>query len=69
MTKCVCDICKENEPNKKFKVKQNKHMWRNGYYWSGWGRIDICEDCYLKLISLTDNDFDNIVNKYINKDK
>lgn len=69
MIKCLCDICKENEANKKFKVKQKKRMFRNGYFWHGWDRIDVCEDCYFKLISLTDKEFANMLNEVINKDK
>lgn len=69
MIKCLCDICKENEANKHFKVKRPEYRWRDGYHGTNYVKIDICENCYNKLISLTDKEFTNILNKYINKNK
>lgn len=69
MIKCLCDICKKNEANKHFKVKQKERRWTNGYYWTKYAKIDICENCYDKLINLTDKEFTNILNEYITKDK
>ncbi len=69
MIKCLCDICKKNEANKHFKVKRKERRWRNGYYWTKYAKIDICENCYDKLINLTDKEFTNILNEYITKDK
>lgn len=56
----VCDLCKNKEPNKKFKIK----MSRKGYYqrtgygirqtdlWQPYQKIAICEDCAEKLFGI-----------------
>lgn len=57
----VCDLCKKNEPNKKFKVKMSSrgHMERTGYgmrwnsrIWNPYEKISICEDCAEKLFGI-----------------
>ena len=62
-TERICNICKENESNIKFKVKMDKKTRRsyrqmNGMHniavmWGGWKPIDICEDCYKKLFGVS----------------
>lgn len=50
MQKIVCDICKKNEASEKFKVK--KEMTTNyEFHTRGYVKIDICENCYHKLLN------------------
>ena len=56
----ICDLCKNKEPNKRFKVK----MSRKGCYqkmrygcrwadiWQPYEKISICEDCAEKLLGI-----------------
>ena len=50
MLKTICDICKTNEAHKKFKVKHYIRPWRRAN--GRWERIDICTECYNKLMSI-----------------
>lgn len=56
MNKIICDMCKSKEADNHFKVKKYKCFakfedkivmpdWR-------WERIDVCTECYNKLISV-----------------
>lgn len=73
MVKCLCDICKENEAKKQFKIKGRDREYRTGNFWVEYAIIDICENCYDKLLSLVNKEFEkefaNMLNEYINKDK
>lgn len=48
----VCDLCKEREPNRKFKVKMSKQIDRIKDIWSFYKRVSICEDCAEKLLGV-----------------
>lgn len=57
----VCDVCKSNEPDKRFKVKMSRRglMVRTGYgrkwdtnLWQPYEKISICEDCAEKLLGI-----------------
>lgn len=50
MNKCICDICGVNEADNHFKVKQ-LDVIDLGEYSRRWIPIDICKECYTKLIS------------------
>lgn len=60
-TKIICDICKTNEANRSFRIKQRtkgcyEHFdccsfW-NPSAWTGWEEIDICGKCAEKLLGL-----------------
>lgn len=52
MNKCICDICCDKPAANKFKVKQYKPIVRNGFHGQSWVKLDICESCYRKLISI-----------------
>lgn len=53
MKKRICDICKINEADKRYKTKRSEHFFdgRNpsveGY--TIFFKIDICEECHKKL--------------------
>ncbi|MFR8012074.1 MAG: hypothetical protein ACLU8W_09990 [Clostridia bacterium] len=51
MIKCVCDICRKNEADEHFKVKKlvPTLLTELGVF-DTWERIDICQECYNKLI-------------------
>lgn len=64
MNKILCDICKQNEANKKFKVKMSRRgcYERTGYggrwndsIWKPYKRLDICEKCGEKLLGIASN--------------
>lgn len=69
-----CDLCKNKEPNKRFKVK----MSRKGCYqttgygirwtdvWQPYEKISICEDCAEKLFAIKSNK--TLLNEIIKKD-
>ena len=44
MNKIICDVCKINEANKRFKVKVSEKRWNN-LSWTAYETIDICVDC------------------------
>lgn len=56
----VCDLCKNKEPNKRFKVKMSRKgcYQRTGYgvrwtdLWQSYQKIAICEDCAEKLFGI-----------------
>lgn len=56
----VCDLCKNKEPNKRFKVKMSRKgcYQRTGYgirwtdMWQPYEKISICEDCAEKLLGI-----------------
>lgn len=52
MNKCICDVCRKNEANHKFKVK--RHMLVD-YITGKWGyrKIDICDSCHNKLMRIS----------------
>lgn len=50
MNKCICDVCREHESNRHFKVKRLQPTICDGLHWMAWVRIDICDSCYHKLL-------------------
>lgn len=50
MKKCVCDMCKTNDANHRFKVKKLKSVVRSDLHVMRWVQIDICDCCYNKLL-------------------
>lgn len=57
----LCDMCKQNEPSKKFKVKMSRRgAWMNNGYvhrwcddiWQPYEKIAICKNCANKLFSV-----------------
>lgn len=59
----LCDLCKQKEPNKKFKIKMSRKgcyrrirggiTWAN--IWQPYEKISICEDCAEKLLGIKSN--------------
>ena len=51
MKKRVCDLCEERTPDAKikyrYKAKRRWFLW----YEEGWNRIELCEDCLMKIIN------------------
>lgn len=63
MQKCICDLCKENDASRMFKVKKLQKKFignvptpnqRFGDTWGNWEDIDICSECAEKLLGLTE---------------
>lgn len=52
MKKLICDICKEQEASKHFKVKEQKEVYKNGSVTYNWVNINVCLNCYNKLIDI-----------------
>lgn len=61
MIKEVCDICKENQPDKRFKIKMSRRgvYLRTGYgskfdaqLWQPYERISICNECAEKVLGI-----------------
>ena len=56
----LCDLCKNKEPNKRFKVKMSRkgtyqrtgHITRWVDIWQPYEKISICEDCAEKLFGI-----------------
>ena len=60
----VCDVCKKNYADERFKVKQEKTL---GSYEYGivfpkksWVEIDICDKCYEQLIKISRQGEENV---------
>lgn len=51
MNKCVCDICCDKPAVHKFKVKREQ-ITDYEFLTKGYVRIDICEGCYHRLMSV-----------------
>ncbi|GLB26532.1 hypothetical protein LXJ15735_27730 [Lacrimispora xylanolytica] len=57
MEKRICDICKEKEASRSYKVKQSIKgymagaRWEGGY-WQPYKKIDICGECAETLMGL-----------------
>lgn len=69
MNKCVCDICRKNEANHKFKVK--RHMLTD-YITGKWGyrKIDICDPCLQKLLRIpSDEKIEHAIMRYATSDE
>lgn len=49
MVNVICDICKKRPADKNFKVK--KKIRNFPYSKREWVQIDVCEDCYQKLLA------------------
>lgn len=45
MTKCVCDFCKEKNADRRYKVKRTYLT----FPFTKNEKVDICDDCYIKL--------------------
>lgn len=45
----VCDICKNNKPDKKIKIKLSKRNFVHDK-WSGYKKIYICQNCAEKIL-------------------
>lgn len=54
MNKCVCDMCRQNPTNHKFKVKRLLSVVRSEMHVMRWVRIDICDSCFNKLLRIKD---------------
>ena len=52
----LCDICKKEYLNHKFKVKKEQCFFDGMCFWLKYKRIDICDACYNKLINATENE-------------
>lgn len=57
MVKELCDICKENDANVKFKIKRARRgMWIgssfNKEYWKPYETIEICDKCANKHFNI-----------------
>lgn len=50
MTKCLCDICQKNEASEHLKVKKLTPTLTECGEYGKWKRVDICQECYNKLI-------------------
>lgn len=69
MNKCICDICRKNEANHKFKVKS--HMLVD-YITGKWGyrNIDICDPCLNKLMRIpVDKKIEHEIKRYAASDE
>ncbi len=56
MIKEICDICHQNEPYHKYKVKKLKSVVRSDMHVLRWVRIDICDACYNRLVRMSRED-------------
>lgn len=55
----LCDICKEQRPNREYKIKMRRRgrlvsggaslMW-DPTIWNSWERLSVCEKCARKLL-------------------
>lgn len=57
----ICDVCKEREANRSFKVKLSKKLAYKKVYgggitydpwWKRYHKIDICQECAEKLLGV-----------------
>lgn len=60
-TKIICDICKQNEASRSFRVQKkvkggyegdHLHSFWNPLKWSEWEEINICGECAEKLLGM-----------------
>ena len=58
MIREICDICKENNADKRFKIKRSVKgygYYNNGklsYFWTPYEKIAICGECADKLFDI-----------------
>lgn len=64
MLKRICDICKTNKSNTRFKVKV-KDTYCDGNYTTRWLNLDICSKCYNNLINLCKQSNNEICKYYV----
>lgn len=61
MIREICDLCKKNDADRKYKIKQSVKGYRYGAaylgrVWLPYEQIVICDECAKKLFSITSND-------------
>lgn len=74
MNKCICDICKIDNPNHHFKIKERKLMTScvSDLPIFSWEQIDICDKCFSNLVQLRyektlENRVEELCNHYTEK--
>ena len=58
MKKCICDLCRKNEADYRYKVKLSKRFWDiicGDRIWSGYKKLDVCKHCGEKLLFAVNN--------------
>lgn len=65
MIREICDICKKNDADKKFKIKRSVKGYRLGagylgYIWSPYEKIVICNECADKLFGVSSSNKSNL---------
>ena len=51
MIREICDVCKKNDVDQRFKIKRKvKYDWLG--CWSKWSNIEICNECAEKLFGI-----------------
>ena len=57
MIREICDICKKNDADKRFKVKRSAKAYgyltgKLAYFWTPYEKIAICDECAEKLFNI-----------------
>lgn len=54
MVREICDVCKKNDADKKYKIKRSvKGYGYLGYIWEPYEKIVICDECAEKLFGVS----------------
>lgn len=61
MIREICDLCKKNDADRKYKIKQSVKGYKYGAaylgrVWLPYKQIVICNECAEKLFGITSND-------------
>ena len=58
MIREICDVCKKNNADKRFKVKRSVRAYeyynnrKLAYFWTPYEKIAICDECAEKLFNI-----------------
>ena len=60
MIREICDVCKKNDADKRFKIKRSIREYsliggKLSYFWEPYEKIAICDECAEKLFSVVGN--------------
>lgn len=59
----ICDICGKNITHEdiryKFKQYENSYVNYEDFEFQKWSRLDMCEDCYKRVIEFVNNERSN----------
>lgn len=61
MIREICDVCKKNDADKRYKIKRSVKAYgylteKLTYFWTPYEKITICDECAEKLFNIAGSD-------------